>query len=83
MTTDLIAEEPPKSTGKYDDLFRGACREPRTFFRLPEPFKSYASATYFRQTYADKFPGFRLEFKSTRIASGVYIYVAAFPTEDT
>lgn len=82
MPTNLIEAQPPEPPGKYDAILEQACKQPRTFFRLPEPFKSYSSATYFRHTYTDRFPGYRLEFKSTRIASGVHIFVAAFPVEE-
>ena len=82
MSTNAVQEDPPERAPKYDAVFRRACSQPRTFFRLPEPFKSYGSATYLKQTYADAYPGFNIEFKSTRANGNVWIYVAAFPVEE-
>lgn len=81
MSTNAVREDPPEKVPKYDPVFRGACRQPRTFFRLPDPFKSYGSATYLKQTYAHAYPGFTIEFKSARVGENVWIYVAAFPVD--
>ena len=74
----VIREDPPKKEPKHSEVILAACREPRTFFRFPEPFRSYGSATYLKKKFG-QVDGFQLQFKSTRVNDNVWIYVAAFP----